>query len=599
MNMLLKSPFKHLIMTIGELPTTFVESMSYYEALCWLVNYIEKNIIPAVNENAEALKELKEFVENYFDNLDVQEEINNKLDEMAESGQLADIVAQYLNATAIISFDSIADMKASENLNDGSFVETYGYHQKGDGGSSLYKIRQVTNQDVEDDMEIIALYDTQLVAVFVPRNSELFPEQFGAYGDGTHDDTQALVKSLSYAKNNSMKLIVNKSYVISSSLDINTTGLYIEGIVSGKMTEDSANQTKPTFIWTGSGYLFEGDTFVNNLTIKNVYIKGNGENSGIHDTGFKNNYLNIVMYDLDSGFYFDRGEATWRGEITIENSFFEKFATAAIVINGVMDSKISGCYFKGEGYSISGTFMSWLFESNHDYSYLGINVTAGVHSQILNNYFDHSRTLPMISLRSNSVNSVMICNNKFMAGEQIENLDNNGIININNADWGAEFNITGNVVNGTTQNNSFIKFTGQSMVKLTCNNNTIANVCNKVLEGLIPESYNNSPQLTVQAQASGTTFDKNFVYLANGRMELDIDIISAPASITLPFRGITTTRVPILNGTDKTCAFGTVGRYVDGVFSNTDTLYIPSDFQGKRVIVNGIVPVYTGNGLKI
>lgn len=86
------SPFKNFCMTIGALPTSYLESMSYYETLCWLCKYIEKTINPAINQNAEALKELQSYVANYFDNLDVTEEINNKLDEMAESGALADII---------------------------------------------------------------------------------------------------------------------------------------------------------------------------------------------------------------------------------------------------------------------------------------------------------------------------------------------------------------------------------------------------------------------------------------------------------------------------------------------------------------------------
>ena len=97
------SPFKRLCMTIGELPASFVDSMTYYECLAWLVNYLQKTVIPAVNNNAEATKELQEafitlkaYVDNYFANLDVQEEINNKLDEMATSGELADIIEAYL-----------------------------------------------------------------------------------------------------------------------------------------------------------------------------------------------------------------------------------------------------------------------------------------------------------------------------------------------------------------------------------------------------------------------------------------------------------------------------------------------------------------------
>ena len=86
------SPFKNFCITVGALPTSYLESMSYYEMLCWLCKYLENTINPAINQNAEALKELQEYVTNYFDNLDVTEEINNKLDEMAEDGTLAHII---------------------------------------------------------------------------------------------------------------------------------------------------------------------------------------------------------------------------------------------------------------------------------------------------------------------------------------------------------------------------------------------------------------------------------------------------------------------------------------------------------------------------
>ena len=97
------SPFKKLVMTIGELPTSFVDSMTYYELLAWLCNYIENTVIPAVNNNAEALEELqdkfvelKDYVEHYFDNLDVQEEINAKLDQMVDDGELTTLIGQYV-----------------------------------------------------------------------------------------------------------------------------------------------------------------------------------------------------------------------------------------------------------------------------------------------------------------------------------------------------------------------------------------------------------------------------------------------------------------------------------------------------------------------
>lgn len=81
------------------IPTVFDDSLSYYEALCALSNWVQNNLVEVVNHNAEVTEEyiqltndLKAYVENYFENLDVQEEINNKLDEMAESGTLTELI---------------------------------------------------------------------------------------------------------------------------------------------------------------------------------------------------------------------------------------------------------------------------------------------------------------------------------------------------------------------------------------------------------------------------------------------------------------------------------------------------------------------------
>ena len=83
------------------IPLAFDESMSYYETLCGLLSYLKDTVIPALNNNADAIVELQnlynelhDYVEHYFDNLDVQEEINNKLDDMVEDGTLDEIINQ-------------------------------------------------------------------------------------------------------------------------------------------------------------------------------------------------------------------------------------------------------------------------------------------------------------------------------------------------------------------------------------------------------------------------------------------------------------------------------------------------------------------------
>lgn len=181
------SPFKRFCCTIGNLPSSYVESMSYMELVYWLCDYLKNTVIPALNNNAYAVQELQNFVTNYFENLDVQDEIDNKLDEMVESGTLQEIITSYLNSKALFAYDNVSSMKSATNLINGSYAQTLGYHSKNDGGKALYKIRTITNNDVVDEMLIIALNDGNLVAELV-ENSEINVKQLGAYGDNIHDD---------------------------------------------------------------------------------------------------------------------------------------------------------------------------------------------------------------------------------------------------------------------------------------------------------------------------------------------------------------------------------------------------------------------------
>ena len=77
------------------LPLAFDESLSYYEMLCAILDRI-KTDEDVINNNADLLLELENYVKHYFDNLDVQEEINNKLDEMATDGTLDEIINEHI-----------------------------------------------------------------------------------------------------------------------------------------------------------------------------------------------------------------------------------------------------------------------------------------------------------------------------------------------------------------------------------------------------------------------------------------------------------------------------------------------------------------------
>ena len=86
-------PFPKFCYTIGMLPTSYKIGWTYEEQLVNLIDFIKTEVIPNVNTQGNAIKELQtlyaqlvEYVDHYFDNLDVQAEINAKLDEMVQTG---------------------------------------------------------------------------------------------------------------------------------------------------------------------------------------------------------------------------------------------------------------------------------------------------------------------------------------------------------------------------------------------------------------------------------------------------------------------------------------------------------------------------------
>ena len=204
------NPFGRMCVTLGMLPSSYKESLTYEEQLLWFMDYLENKVIPTVNNNASAVEELqalylelKTYVDEYFDNLDVQTEINNKLDDMAESGELTSIIAEYISLGATLGYDTVSDMKAAENLVDGSICRTLGYYSLNDGGGSYYRVREIENDDVIDEMLLVALYDNTLVAELIVENNTINSIQIGCViDDNTFDNGVKLNTILNYCNDN-------------------------------------------------------------------------------------------------------------------------------------------------------------------------------------------------------------------------------------------------------------------------------------------------------------------------------------------------------------------------------------------------------------
>ena len=93
-------PFRYWCQKV--LPLVYDDSLSYYELLCKVVDYLNKTMedVETLHSDVTSLhtayNELQSYVNNYFSTLDVQAEINKKLDEMASTGELNKLIEPLL-----------------------------------------------------------------------------------------------------------------------------------------------------------------------------------------------------------------------------------------------------------------------------------------------------------------------------------------------------------------------------------------------------------------------------------------------------------------------------------------------------------------------
>ena len=297
-------PFKWYILENFPFLEDSIDALTNYELFCKLGKEINKQI-----DSLNILGTQVEGITDWFDDLDVQEEINNKLDEMAESGELEEIIASYLNTNALICFDSVSDMVSSENLVNGSYAKTLGFYSVNDGGSATYKIRTITNDDVVDNMTIIALSDDSLIAELIVLNDTININQLGAKADGTTDNAAIINKSLEKAN---ITFIPEGDYLINSTLNMrfNTT---IQGVNKKSKILIGNNLLNDYAIKYGSSYSYgDKNGIIEDITIEAVNQDNPSSygillNSGIKIERVMFNYLKGAIRQQDNQ-YIDKIE---------------------------------------------------------------------------------------------------------------------------------------------------------------------------------------------------------------------------------------------------------------------------------------------------
>lgn len=286
-------PFKWFVLQNFPFIEADFDAITNWQLFCKLGEEMNK-IIEKVNQAGEqtenltnAFIDLQNYVNNYFENLDIQTEVNNKLDEMAEGGELAELIGQYLESQAVIGFNTTSSLSQATNLANGSIARTLGRNQYNDGYGAFYKIRQRTNSDTPDGYNIIVLTNTEnLIAerIINEIETDVYNLQNNIYSNKFN------------ILNSDKAILIGDSYGVGYTPDGNVESWTTKLSQKLDITCQSFSSNGAGFVATGSG----GKTFltllqenINNITNKNnvkLIIVGGGYN----DSNYSSSYSDMI-----------------------------------------------------------------------------------------------------------------------------------------------------------------------------------------------------------------------------------------------------------------------------------------------------------------
>ena len=215
-------------------------------------------------------------------------------------------------------YDTVADMKADTKLKAEDMAVTLGYYSIDDGGAGEYQIIEDSGYDEADNGSLHEL-NNGLLAKLIVKNGEVNIKQFGAYGDGVHNDTLAIQTAID---KNKVIFINEGTYIINNTLTIDSsTVLY--GIRNESVIEYTGTGTAINIIGkynTLSNFKLIADTSISSST-----------KIGIN--------MNKTKGQAVSG-------ATLR-EIVISGVWVKDFNYAGITLNNVWHIAITQCRIDG------------------------------------------------------------------------------------------------------------------------------------------------------------------------------------------------------------------------------------------------------------
>lgn len=354
-------PFTRFCCTIGELPSSYLVSLTYEEQLLWLCHFIKDTILPAINNNAEAVEELqklyielKNYVDHYFDNLDVQQEINNKLDEMAEDGTLASIINEQV-------FEQINNDITNIKKNM-FYVNVVGHGIKNDGTDVTTDLQNLLNEYASTGATFYFKNGTYYFKnISIPSNCKILGDTNTKFIIPTNEEIACIFKL-----DNKENIEFENCY-FQNGANVNGQGHFGSGIFIEDELKSCASFLDCNNI---SFYNCKFDTFfdglkfkdTDNVTIEKCSFKNSGYSCIMLFSDCKNYLINNSLFDTiysnldNNNCYFIACTYTSRSDktdilvpenITVSNcKFLNNPYWEGVDSHGSNNFTVENCYFK-------------------------------------------------------------------------------------------------------------------------------------------------------------------------------------------------------------------------------------------------------------
>lgn len=475
------TPFKWFVLENFPFIEADFDALTEWQLFCKLGKEINKiiesqNTVGTEMENlSQAFIELQNYVNNYFDNLDVQEEINNKLNDMAEQGLLQQYINEFLRLNAMLCFNTVADMLANNNLINGSYAKTLGFYTINDGGSAMYKIRSL-NENEEVDNTFTFLTNNNLVAELIIKDKTISLLEIGCKSDNTENCDTKIYKAISKLQNGGTLFIPTGKYLVSHiAIDFDVTNLNIVG--QGFESTLYNNTTA----WTIEFLNKVVDLYIDNMSIwcnNNAYgikftkpIDGNNGRIRINNITIRNCRKGIYAHSM---VYFDMKCV----HIGVTNTNSDNNENYAMDYDGYEYNSFDTCSFNANSRSDFPLVIlhqaNWLNFFNCEFAYGGIGLlfdtenTTSTSGQInINNCKLYNLTTGIeLKISTKAINVIKIIQNTFY---------NKGLVNTERF---LKVTTTSNqkVYNLMVENNSFNKVLNESMsYAIECDDDTLSN----------------------------------------------------------------------------------------------------------------------------